>query len=336
MIKKKVLIVGGSRFSGKQLMLKLAEEGHDIIVINRGKVLLTYPSNVTHIRADRMDFPRMQEVLSDQSFDWVFDYIAWQGPETKQLISILKGKIERFIHISTGNYYYLEDTNPYFTQPIFENFAMGPITEETDAYSKGKRIIEQDLMEAYAQEQFPMTILRPTFIYGPNNYFERETYFFRRILAHRPVLLADPGKGYFDMIHAEDLADLCILAAKSSKAIGNAYNASCGEIISGETFVQLVDSWVNPPTPTKIHYYSEEHLQQTNWPSNHPLYPFPPTGVMFFSAQKAMNELGFSPRRLETGLKETFQWFQNQSVNPDKDLERWKLEDNVIAAIKNL
>ena len=338
MEQKRILIIGGSRFSGKQLMLKLAAENHKITVINRGKAAIEYPSNVNHIIADRMDSEKMIEILKDQNFDWIFDYVAWQGYESKVLIDLFQNKIEKLIHISTGNYYNLENPETYLTQPIFEDDGMGPISETTDAYSKGKRMLEQDLMSAYNETGFPVTIIRPTFIFGPDNYFERESYFFKRQLANRPLLLLSPGFGYDDFIYAEDLAKLCLLAAKSSKSTGQAYNASCGEVMCGEQLAKLVDVWCKELDPThketEIHYYSNDDLKSIEWPENKPLYPFTANDIMMFSPRKAIVDLGFHPRRLQEGLKQTFEWYLNKFSKINNLDDEWADEDRLISYVK--
>ncbi|TFH29882.1 MAG: NAD-dependent epimerase/dehydratase family protein, partial [Promethearchaeota archaeon] len=115
-----ILIIGGSRFSGKQLLLKLATQEHKITIINRGIHPINYPSNCTHVAMDRNDELTMRTFLKDKSFDWVFDFIAWRGPETAQIISMLEGKIKKFVHISTVDVYDLARINNYPTLLIFE------------------------------------------------------------------------------------------------------------------------------------------------------------------------------------------------------------------------
>lgn len=334
MTKKRILLIGGSRFSGKQLMYKLSQENHEITVINRGKVNLKYPANVHHIPLDRLETDLLVSELRDQHFDWIFDFIAWKGPETQVLIDLFKNHIQRFIHISTGNYYHLEKPESYLTQPIFEEDEIGPINSETDPYSKGKRMIENDLFNAFRANRFPMTILRPTYIYGPDNYFERETYFFRRKELNRPILIPSPGYGFIDFIYSEDLATLCLLAAKFSKAIGEAYNASCGEVICGEDLVRLVDSWNPEQQTSKTLYYSQEDLQAINWPKNKPLYPFSSDRLMLFSPHKAIRDLGFHPRRLKDGLHQTFLWFKEHRDASFEKNYNWHDEDRLVKFIQ--
>ncbi len=334
MQKKKILIIGGSRFSGKLCMYKLANMGHEITVLNRGKNQIEYPSNVSQINVDRMDSDKMISILHDKQFDWIVDYIAWQGPETQVLIDLFEGKIEHFVHISTGNYYNLENLDSFYSQPIFETDGMGPITDDTDSYSKGKRLIEQDLFNAFQKTRFPMTILRPTFIYGPDNYFERESYFFKRGIVNRPILMPSPGYGYIDFIHAEDLADLVILALQNKKAIGEAYNASCGEVICGEQLVSLVDSWEKHVASTEINYYTDANLKEMSWPEDKTLYPFTASKLLMFSPRKAISELGFHPRRLISGLHQTYEWYKNH-LSPDEISKlKWDEEDKLINIVK--
>lgn len=316
-----ILIIGGSRFSGKQLLLKLARENHNITVINRGLTPFTYPKNVTHITLDRNNYKEMAATLSDRHFDWAFDFIAWRGPETQQIIELLTGKVEKFIHISTVDVYDLNHIQRYPTMPIYELDAVGPITDSEPDYPRGKRLCEKYLLDAYNANGFPCIILRPTYIYGPDNYSYKEAYFFHRIQHQRPLYIQSPRGLYFDMIHAEDMADLCILAAKSPNSIGQMYNASCGEFITSEAIADLVSRWEGKAA--KLVYFSSTDLKKLKWPKDHRLWPYEYPISMAFSPNKAIQELGFTPKyRLVDGLKQTYSWFAHLSENEKQ--EKWR------------
>jgi 2'-hydroxyisoflavone reductase len=51
----KILIIGGSKFSGRFLTEKLAAKGHELTVMNRGTSPFEYPANCEHIVIDRID-----------------------------------------------------------------------------------------------------------------------------------------------------------------------------------------------------------------------------------------------------------------------------------------
>lgn len=306
-----VLIIGGSRFAGKQLTLKLAEAGHQLTVVNRGTMPFQYPKNCIHIKLDRNNREELGKIIEQNEFDWVFDMIAMSGKDTEALIRQCLGKIKHFIHISTGSVYNLTDMDRYPTMPVFEEDEIGPISEDEHWYAKEKRICEQHLFDAFKESQFPMTIIRPTFIYGPDNYLYREAYFFDRIQQGLPLYIQEPSHEYFDFIHAADLADLCILASGTEKSLGQAYNATCGETITGEKLAQVVGEIIGK-TP-QILFYSEKHIKRIDWPEESPLYPYAVGASISFSMYKAQEQLGFRPKfRLTEGLKQTYDWYMSK------------------------
>lgn len=319
----RVLLIGGSRFSGKQLLFKLAQQNHEITVLNRGTNKIDYPSNCQHIAVDRTKEDQLTTALEGKHFDWVIDYVAMKENETQLLIDLFKGRIKRFLHISTGSIYDLEHFEDISTMPIFEDAPFGSIDPDTMWYSREKRKCEKILRKAYTEFGFPVTMIRPTYIFGPDNYLYREAYFYDRIEQNRPVYIESPGQGYCDFIHAEDLANLCLLALQNEQAIGQAYNATCGEIISGEQFAKLV-GYIVGKKPTVL-YYSSEDLKKIDWPDNIQPYPFLSSGVMFFSNAKARVELGFVPKyKLEDAIIQTYKWFHSEESK--KCREAWKTQ----------
>ncbi len=70
-----VLVIGGSRFSGKIVVELLAEKGHDVTVLNRGKAegdvgvpflkneKYSYPAKVKVIHVDRTNYNELQTKL---------------------------------------------------------------------------------------------------------------------------------------------------------------------------------------------------------------------------------------------------------------------------------
>lgn len=314
-----VLIIGGSRFSGKQLLFKLHAAGHTITVINRGNQPLIYPSGVIHHQLDRNDEDALQRILIDNVFDWVFDFIAWKGTESQQIIGMLKGRIKKFIHVSTVDVYDLNHIERYITHPIYETDPVGPINGTEPPYPLGKRICERDLIDAYQDFGFPVVILRPTYVYGPDNYSFKEAYFIHRILSHLPLYILSPESLYLDMIHAEDMADLCLLAAQSPSSTGQIYNATGGEFVTSLQLARLISKWSN--LPFKYAFFTPDDLKSLNWPVERRLWPYEYPISMTFSNIKAVTELGFKPHhRLVEGLQHTFDWFLQLSTETKQKL----------------
>ncbi|MFX0114695.1 MAG: NAD-dependent epimerase/dehydratase family protein [Candidatus Hodarchaeota archaeon] len=336
----KVLVIGGSIFIGKHLVYMLAKQDHEITVLNRGTREIAYPQGTTHCKADRKNKEQLTEVLADQTFDWVFDLCAYVGDDTRTVVEILNDKVEHFIHISTAGVTFqslLESGKliiPFFEEDVPIS-TLKPSSDEP-AYIQGKKECEILLQEFYEKNGFPFTSIRPTFVYGPDNPLYREAYFFDRLSRDRPVFMPKPGNMLFDLVHVDDVAQLAITAARHSEAIGECYNCSGGEFITGEQLTQLLGKIMDKPP--QIEYFTPEMLQKVNWPERKRfanLRDHIPDFVQFpipfgFSMLKAAHHLGFVPQyRLKDGLTMTYEWWlQQKREEPD-----WTLENQLLNII---
>ena len=315
-----ILVIGGSKFIGKHLVFTLAKKNDvNITVINRGKSNpnLTYPDNVTLVKADRRKPEELKKAIGDKIYDYVFDIVLIYGNDAKELLKILEGKVRnRFIYVSSASVYEVSgDPNLIESIPIFEDDPIGPTTDDQHWYLKEKRLCEQYLLDAYKNQDFPVSIVRPSFVYGPDNYIYREAYFFDRLTNDEPILLpANASHAITDFSFVEDVVDICIRCMDNEKALGQAYNAASGEMVSPDDITKIVARIMDKEP--QILYYTRDDLKAVDWPENTmPPYPFNDDGKFGLSIIKAINDLGFTPKyRLKDGFKLASEWFnKNQS-----------------------
>ena len=76
---KKILVTGGTGFIGSRLAQRLAEEGADVTATGRrlDAVPFLEEAGVTLARADLLDFPRMESLVSGKEI--VFHVGGWLG-----------------------------------------------------------------------------------------------------------------------------------------------------------------------------------------------------------------------------------------------------------------
>lgn len=68
----RILIMGGTRFIGVHLTKMLVEQGHEVVLFNRGN--LPAPcEGVLQIQGDRTDPQQLKEKLSKEHFEAIFD-----------------------------------------------------------------------------------------------------------------------------------------------------------------------------------------------------------------------------------------------------------------------
>ena len=325
----KILIIGGSGFLGSRILHYFSLEKHEIMVITRGIHEIDKKGKFDYIQIDRKNRTKFKSLLMKYDFDWVIDVCAMEHQDTKEIIEIFKNRISNFLHISTAAVYDQAHLEDYSTFPIFESDKQGNLTDSHD-YRREKRKCEQLLMQAYEKSKFPVTIIRPTYIYGPNNYKYREKYFFDRILAKKPLFIPYPGNAYIDFVHVDDVALLCVKCLQNPKSIGEIYNASGGELTSGELLAKLTGDIIG--IDPIIEYYNDENLKKAQWPDNKRLYPFINKGILCLSNQKAIHMLGWIPQiRLKEGINQCYKTYKENGF----EKFNWKDEDRLFSTIIN-
>jgi nucleoside-diphosphate-sugar epimerase len=207
--------MGGTRFMGVALTKMLASQGHEVVLFNRGNVPAPIPE-ARVILGDRTDPQQLKEKLTQESFDAVFDNNGRELSDSKPLIDIFKDRVRHYVYMSSAGVYLESDIFPYF-----EGDAVDPKSRH-----KGKLHTEAYLKEVYEKSAFPYTSIRPTYIYGPQNYNDLEAWFFDRIVRDRPIPI--PGNGQFitQLGHVEDLVAAMASVLGNQRAIGETYNVS--------------------------------------------------------------------------------------------------------------
>jgi nucleoside-diphosphate-sugar epimerase len=304
-----VLVMGGSRFVGLHTVSALLRGGYQVTTLNRGTS--EQPSGVKHLNCDRKDLPRLKALLEKKEFSAVVDITASEPEETLAMSDIFQGRIERFVHCSTGAVY--EDRWEF---PVFEEDPLVSWTGER-TYPESKAQCERILFKAYEEHSFPVTILRPTVIYGPHNYLYREAYVFDRAEARKPIPVPGDGKSVTHVVHVDDVANAFAGALRSHASIGEAYNIAGPRAVSLNVWAELA---AKPCTDDVriIHY--DESLVGRDVKGGFPLS----TNPWVMSIEKARRDLGFNPRGLYDGMKDAYEWYSRSHPfgSPDFQFDR--------------
>ena len=97
-----ILVIGGTRFFGINMVESLIEKGHNVTLATRGKTKDDFGQKVERIRFNLFDY-RSCEILNNQKYDTVIDKITYSSNEIKAVLENIK--CNRFIHMSTANVY---------------------------------------------------------------------------------------------------------------------------------------------------------------------------------------------------------------------------------------
>ncbi len=289
---KKILIVGGNQFVGKEIAKKFLEKDYIVYVLNRG-----IKKNITEavfLKADRDNYVEMENVLEGVEVDIIIDVSAYIEKQVDILHKIMKKRFKQYILISSASVY-----NNMKSMPLNEGCQVGENLIWGD-YAKNKYLAERRTIENSILYNFKYTIFRPFYIYGIGNNLDRENYFFSRLKYNLPIYV--PSKNNtIQFGYIEDLA----LAIESS--IGNSdfynqiFNVSGDEYVTMSEFSEICGKVISKKAIIKYINTEEKKIIAREW--------FPFREVNFFGDISKLENTGFrNSYSLIQGLEKTYQY----------------------------
>ena len=275
-------------------------------MLNRGQTDVALPPGVKRLRADRANPREVKSALGRASYDAVFDISGYTPATLMPVMEALDGRVGRFVFCSTTLVY-----APTIVVPLDESF---PLFRTSDAsqYSRDKIECEDLLLGAYSRG-FPMTILRPPYVYGPDNYIaEREFSFFARLKQGRRVVIPGDGRTLMHLVHVDDLAAAFATAPEHSEALGRTYTIAGPDAITANGFVQAIAEAMDVTAdivhvPDAVYNEAGVHTYPYEWSENR-----------VYSIEKARRDMGWAPQyHMSDGLATTYRWWLDQRQDSD-------------------
>jgi 2'-hydroxyisoflavone reductase len=323
----RALVIGGTLFIGRALVDQLVERGDHVVIMHRGKGT-PFDTRVGEIQCDRNDIAAVRAALNGSRFDVVYDNVYdWQrGTSADQVSAAAVAASERL-----RRYVFMSSMAVYGEGGEYDEGAPLVPSDYPNPYSAQKAESERALFELHQRNGIPVTTLRPAFIYGPHNPFDREAFFWDRVLAGRPIIVPEDGLRPMQWVHVRDVARAAVLAADNADAIGRAYNLASYPPVTQIASVQLLAKIAG--READLVHIRREQIQQLGGELFAPPYYFgvyldiPPITVR---TDRVRSELGLELTPLEDGLRETYRWYQQQQ-RPKPDFS-W--EDRVLASAR--
>jgi nucleoside-diphosphate-sugar epimerase len=305
----RVLVIGGTQLIGRALVEQLLARGDRVVLMHRGATT-PFGDRVEAIRCDRNDIPAVQSALSGERFDIVYDNVYdWQrGTTPEQVLASARAAapgLSRYVFTSSVAVY---PHGGVYT----EGSALVPV-QHPDLYGAQKANTERALFALYQSDGVPVSTLRPAFIYGPHNAFDRETFFFDRLRDGRPIIIPGDGSATMQWVSAHDVARAAILAATHDVAIGQAYNLGNVPPITQLEFVHLLaramgcEANVVHVPRARIARHGGSLMQPPNYFGVYLDIP-----AITVDTAQVTEQLGLTLTPLEAGMRETYAWYQSQ------------------------
>lgn len=308
---KKILIMGGNQFVGKEIVKKFLEKDYTIYILNRGT--RKNIEEVIFFKVDRDNFIEMENILKNIDVDIIIDVSAYTEEQVDILHKVMKNRFKQYILISSASVYNnIESTPANEESQTGENLIWGD-------YAKNKYLAEKKTIENSKIYNFKYTIFRPFYIYGVGNNLDRENYFFSRIKYNLPIYI--PSKNNIIQFgYVENLA----LAIESS--IGNSdfynqtFNISGDEYVTMSEFSEICGKVMNKKAIIKYINTEENKIKARDW--------FPFREVNLFGDISKLENTGFrNTYSLIQGLEKTYKYNDENDLITKPILNKLEIEN---------
>lgn len=237
----RILILGGTAFTGPFQVRYALRRGHKVTVFNRGKTRPgELPKDVEQLIGDRNG---KLDALKNRKWDVAIDNPTSAPVWVRDAAQVLKGNVDNYVFISTISVY--ADNS----KPNDETGALAKY-EGADAMKESRETIIASQFKLYgplkalaekeAEKWFPKKtlVVRPGLIVGPGDQTDRFTYWPVRIDRGGEVLTPGAPGDPVQFIDARDLAEWTIrMAEKRATGIYNATGPEkalgVGEMLEG-------------------------------------------------------------------------------------------------------
>ena len=305
----RVLVIGGTQLIGRALVEQLLARGDEVALMHRGHDT-PFGDRVRSIRCDRNDVAAVQRALTGERFDVVYDNVYdWQrGTTPEQVVAAARATA-----LGLSRYVFTSSVAVYPTGGVYtEDSALVP-EDHPEVYGAQKANTERALFALGRTEGVPVCTLRPAFVYGPHNAFDREGFFFDHFRDDRPIIIPDDGQATMQWVSADDVARAAILAATHDVAIGQAYNLGNMPPITQLEFVQLLARASGHAL--RVAHVPRARIQQMGGSVMQPPNYF---GVYLdipaitADSARVTEQLGLTLTPLEAGMRDSYAWHVQQ------------------------
>ncbi|GAB4151763.1 MAG: SDR family oxidoreductase [Candidatus Promineifilaceae bacterium] len=242
----KVLFIGGTGVIGSACSALAAAQGVELYLLNRGRGGREVPASAHLLQADARDPQAVTQAIQGHTFDAVVNWVAYTPDHIETDIALFRGRTRQYIFISSASAY----QTPPQSLPITEST---PLHNPFWAYSRAKIACEERLVQAYRQEQFPVTIVRPSHTYDRTLLPMHGGYtVVDRMRRDQKVIVHGDGTSLWTLTHHADFARAFIPLLGHSQAIGDVFHITSDEALTWNQIFQMVAAAAGV-TPHLIH-----------------------------------------------------------------------------------
>jgi nucleoside-diphosphate-sugar epimerase len=230
----KVLFIGGTGVISSACARLAIERGFDLYLLNRGaSTTRAVPERARVLTGDIRDVASARRALGTHSFDVVVDFIAFTPDHIEADLELFRGRTNQFIFISSASVY----QSPPVNLPVTEST---PLDNPYWQYSRDKIACEEHLIRAYREENFPITIVRPSHTYDETMLPLKGRYTaIDRMRRGKKVIVHGDGTSLWVLTHHRDFAKGFVGLLGNLRARGEVFQITSDELLTWNQIYEL-------------------------------------------------------------------------------------------------
>lgn len=230
----KVLFLGGTGTISSACAQLAVERGMQLCLLNRGQSWRSVPAGVEILRGDIRNKDAVQKVLGNRTFDVVVDWIAFAPEHIEVDLELFRGRTSQYVFISSASVY----QTPLASLPVTEST---PLRNPFWTYSRAKIACEDRLIKAYREENFPITIVRPSHTYDRTLFPMHGQYtILHRMRAGKKVIVHGDGASLWTLTHHRDFAKGFVGLLGLPQAVGETFHITSDEVLTWNQIFEIV------------------------------------------------------------------------------------------------
>lgn len=296
----KILIPGGTGFIGYHLCLFFVKKGWKVFSVSKSKPKKNRKiKDVKYIYFDVSNKKDLKKKLDDY-YDYIVNLSGYVDHSKNQSITRThfqgcKNLVNNFKKKKPKKFIQIGSSIEYGKQVSPQKEILLKKIDTLSFYGNAKLASTFFLLSLFKKESYPITIIRPYLVYGPNQDNNRVVPFVINNSLEGNIFNCSPGNQLRDFLYIEDFVKAVYRSLKSAKNNGEVVNIGSGKPIKIKSLILKIKNLIGKGKPkfSKIQIRSDEPAK---------LYP---------DISKAKRLLNWIPKvTLEQGLNKTINFYK--------------------------
>ncbi|MDR7242091.1 NAD-dependent epimerase/dehydratase family protein [Priestia megaterium] len=241
---KTALVLGGTRFFGKNLVQTLLSKGVKVTLATRGKTPDDFGDRVERIFLDRVEKDSVIETTRGRKWDVIFDQICYSSHGAAVAVEAFRHSTSHYVLTSTLSVYgslektcYEEDFDPY-------KYPISYTRRENISYQEGKRQAEAVFFQ---KAPFSVTAVRFPIVMGKDDYTDRLRFHVEKIM-HEEEIGVPAIEAEMNFISQEEAGEFLVWCAEQK--LKGPINACSNGAISLKNLFSYIEQAANKTAKT--------------------------------------------------------------------------------------